>query len=166
MSARLALLLMGTALLCGGCEVPSDTGKPCGLVKKDPNDPTGQGAIPITPNDIRINQDFISFGAVECENLACVRTAGTELQTSGEGDAIQVLGYCSTPCNVGSATDCTVTSPQTAEDVKATLACRPLLLDELALADLKKNDPDTYRGIFGENESANFCASSARTTQN
>ena len=33
MSARLALL-MGAALLCGGCEVPSDIGKPCVLVKK------------------------------------------------------------------------------------------------------------------------------------
>ncbi|ATB37394.1 adventurous gliding motility protein O [Cystobacter fuscus] len=165
MSARLALL-MGAALLCGGCEIPSDTGKPCVLVKKDPNDPSGLGAIPIAPSDLRFNQDFISFGSVDCENLVCVRTAGTEIQTTGEGDALQVLGYCSAPCNLNSATDCSVTSPQTAPDVKATLACRPLLLDEAALSDLKKSDPDTYRSIFGENESPNFCASSLSSTGN
>ncbi|HEX8539067.1 MAG TPA: adventurous gliding motility lipoprotein CglC [Cystobacter sp.] len=158
MSARLALLL-GAALLCGGCEVPSDTGKPCVLVKKDPNDPSGLGAIPISPSELPLDQDFISFGSVECENLVCVRTAGTEPQITGEGDARQVLGYCSSPCNLNSATDCSVTSPETADDVKASLACRPLLLDEAALADLKKNDPGTFTSIFGRNESPNFCAS-------
>ncbi|WNG15586.1 adventurous gliding motility lipoprotein CglC [Cystobacter fuscus] len=158
MSARLGLLL-GAALLCGGCEVRSDTGKPCVLVKKDPNGTTGLEAIPVSPNDILFNQDFISFGAVGCENLVCVRTAGTELKTTGEGDAIQVLGYCSEPCTVGSATDCTVTDPQTAEDVKKTLECRPLLLDEVALATMKKNNPAMFEDYFGRTESPNFCAS-------
>jgi hypothetical protein len=158
MSARLALL-MGAALLCGGCEVPSDTGKPCVLVKKDPTDPTGQGAVPVAPSDILFNQDFISFGSVECENLVCVRSAGTEVQTAGEGEAITVLGYCSEACNLTSTTDCSVTHPDTATDVKSSMGCRALLLDEIALADLKKNDPATYESIFGRNESPNFCAS-------
>ncbi|OJH39440.1 hypothetical protein BON30_18230 [Cystobacter ferrugineus] len=158
MSARLALLL-GAALLCGGCEVPSDTGKPCVLVKKDPKGTTGLEAIPVSPNDIRFNEDFISFGSVDCEELVCVRTAGTELKTTGEGDALQVLGYCSAPCNLDSATDCSVTHPSTVDDVKQTLGCRPLLLDETALSDLKKNDPVTFEEYFGRTESPNFCAS-------
>ncbi|WP_043432368.1 adventurous gliding motility lipoprotein CglC [Cystobacter fuscus] len=159
MSARLALLLMGAALLCGGCEVPADTGKRCGLVKKDPNDPTGLGSIPVTPSDIRFNQDFISFGAVDCEELVCVRTAGTELQTSGENEAIQVMGYCSKACNLESTTACAVTHPDTAEDVKATLGCRPLLLDQVALDTLKRTNPAEFERLFGRNESPNFCAS-------
>ena len=157
MSARL-VLLMGAALVCGGCQVASDVGKPCVLVKKDPKG--GSGAVPVATSDILINQDFISFGSVECEDLVCVRTAGTPVQTTGEGSAIQVLGYCSKACTVGS-TDCAVTHPDTSADVKATLGCRALLLDQAALADLKKSDPQGYRGIFGENESANFCASAA-----
>lgn len=155
MYARLALL-MGAALLCGGCEVPSDTGKPCVLVKKDP---AGQGAIPVSEADIQFDQDFISFGSVECENLVCVRTGGTQPQITGEGDARQVLGYCSKPCNLSITTDCAITSPDTAADVKETLACRPLLLDQLALTDLKRNNPEEFTRIFGRNESPNFCAS-------
>jgi hypothetical protein len=134
------------------------------LVKKDPNGTTGLEAIPVSPNDIRFNEDFISFGSVDCENLVCVRTAGTELQTTGEGDALLVLGYCSAPCNLNSATDCSVTDPRTAPDVKQTLGCRPLLLDQVALDTLKKSDPAAFEEYFGRTESPNFCASSTDTT--
>ena len=156
MFARLALL-MGAALLCGGCEVTSDTGKPCVLVKKAPS---GEGAVSVLPSDIVRDQDFISFGSVECEDLVCVRTGGTDIETAGEGNAVQVLGYCSKACTP-SSTDCAVTHPDTTETTKSSMSCRPILLDQLALTTLKKNDPVAYERIFGKNESPNYCASSA-----
>jgi hypothetical protein len=156
MSARLALLV-GAALLCGGCEVTSDTGKPCVLVKKAAS---GEGAVPVSPNDIVRGQDFISFGAVECEDLVCVRTGGTPIETTGEGSAVQVLGYCSKACNANS-TDCASTHPDTTEATRSSMSCRAILLDQLALTTLKREDPATYESIFGKNESPNYCASSA-----
>lgn len=156
MSARLALLL-GAALLCGGCTVPSDIGKPCVLVKKNAS---GEGAVPVSPADILFNQDFISFGSVECEDLVCVRSAGTPLDTSGTGDSVTVRGYCSKPCNLTSATDCSSTDPDTRPEIKQGMGCRALLLDQVALDTLKRNNPDEYERIFGKNESPNYCASS------
>ena len=77
MSARLALLV-GAALLSGGCKVTSDIGKPCVLVRKATQaekDADGCRYQEILEGELQAGQDFISFGSVECEDLVCVRDA-------------------------------------------------------------------------------------------
>ncbi|WNG45750.1 adventurous gliding motility lipoprotein CglD [Archangium minus] len=166
MSARLALLV-GAALLCGGCEVPSDIGKPCVLVKKST---TGQKFDPVTLADIGAgDKDFISFGSLDCEDLVCVRDANSPIQTSGEGDALRVLGYCSKSCvptddGAPQLQDfCAVNHPEASADVKERMSCRALLLDAEALEYMRKNQPEEYRATFGENASPYFCAATPKS---
>ncbi|MGZ3460896.1 MAG: adventurous gliding motility lipoprotein CglC [Archangium sp.] len=158
MSARLALLV-GAALLCGGCQVRSDIGKPCVLVKKSQS---GQKYDPVTLSDIQEDQDFISFGSTDCEDLVCVRDAHSPIKTSGEGDGLRVLGYCSKACVPSDSTQlqspCAVNDPDADAQVKASMSCRPLLLDQQALDDLRAKDPAGYRQTFGDNASPYFCA--------
>ena len=159
MSVRLALLA-AAALVLGGCEVPSEVGKPCLLVKKSSS--ADRKFDPVVPSDIQLDQDFISFGAQDCEDLICVRNAGSELQTVVEGDVTRVLGYCSKACLVDSGTNsCTVNHPEAAAEVKGSMSCRALLLDQKALDDLRINNPAEYRATFGENASPTFCAAAS-----
>ncbi|QRK04671.1 adventurous gliding motility lipoprotein CglD [Archangium violaceum] len=167
MSARLALLV-GAALLCGGCEVPSDIGKPCVLVKKSTKE--GEKSDPVTLEDIgEGDKDFISFGALDCEELVCVRDANSPIQTSGEGDGLRVLGYCSKACVPSDdgapqiQSPCAVNHPEASAEVKASMSCRPLLLDQQALDYMRANSPEEYRATFGENSSPYFCAASTPT---
>jgi len=155
MSARLALL-MGAALLCGGCEVPSEVGKPCLLVKKSSS--ADRKFDPVLPSDIQLDQDFVSFGSQDCEDLICVRTAGPTLETTDEG---RVLGYCSKACTEGSTATCAINHPDATEETKSTMSCRSLLLDQQALDDFRKQDPAGYRATFGENASPYFCAATS-----
>ena len=154
MSARLALLV-GAALWCGACQVSSDIGKPCVLVKRST---TGAKYDPVTASDIQIDQDFISFGSLECEDLVCVRDARSEIKFAEDGTS--VLGYCSKACVADAlVAPCTVNNPQADPTVKANMSCRALLLDQQALDDLRAKDPVGYRETFGDNASPYFCAS-------
>nr|WP_275583578.1 adventurous gliding motility lipoprotein CglC [Archangium primigenium] len=158
MFARLALL-MGAALLCGGCEVPSEVGKPCLLVKKSSS--PDRKFDPVVPADVQLDQDFVSFGSQDCEDLICVRSAGPTLETTPEGDIVRVLGYCSKACaGEGAASTCAVNHPDAKPEVKANMACQSLLLDQQALNDFRTSDPVGYRATFGENVSPYFCAAS------
>ena len=76
MSVRSALFL-SAALLASGCEVTSELGKPCTLVRKaTPEErPAGVRSTPVLESEIAPNQDFISFGSMDCEDLICVRDA-------------------------------------------------------------------------------------------
>jgi hypothetical protein len=163
MSARLALLV-GAALLCGGCEVPSDIGKPCVLVKKSQSGQTKYD--PVTPADIgKGDKDFISFGSLDCEDLICVRDANSPIVTRGENEQLTVMGYCSKACqpsdtNAPQLQDpCAVNHPEASAEVKAGMSCRALLLDQAALDYMRANDPVGYRQTFGDNTSPYFCAS-------
>ncbi|MFY0530089.1 adventurous gliding motility lipoprotein CglC [Archangium gephyra] len=153
MSSRLALLV-SAVLLCGGCKVNSDIGKSCQLVKKstDPN----RESDPIYPDELTAGQDFISFGALDCEDLVCVKDADMPLETAEDG---RVLGYCSKACVPDELVDpCAVTDPLAIESVKDRMSCRALLLDQQALDNLRQKDPATYRSYFGDNNSPYFCA--------
>jgi hypothetical protein len=150
MSSRLALLV-SAALLLGGCKETSDIGKPCLLVKRG----TGSEAAPVTRADLKDGQDFVSFGSLDCEDLVCVLDADTPVETAENG---QVKGYCSKACQAEAVDTCAVTDPDAIESVRTRMACRPLLLDQKALEDLKATDPATYRATFGENTSPYFCA--------
>lgn len=162
MSARLALLV-GAALVCGGCEVPSDIGKPCVLVKK-PAAGSSAKYETVALADIQFDQDFISFGSQDCDELICVRNAYAPIETTGEGEQQLVLGYCSKACVPDTAASlqptCSVNHPEASAEVESKMTCRPLLLDQKALDDFRSKDPVGYRNTFGDNASPYFCASS------
>lgn len=172
MSARLALLV-GAALLSGGCEVASDIGKSCVLVRKATEaeikaEPDREPFREILEGELRAGQDFISFGTVECEDLVCVRDAAFKPTFDPELNEDQqklvaAKGYCSVACVPPDQTDlvnpCAVNHPDAEEQVKESMSCRPLLLDQQALDDLRASNEALYEATFGDTASPNFCAS-------
>jgi hypothetical protein len=176
MSVRLALLV-GAALVCGGCKVSSDIGKTCVLVRKataeeQKAEPDKEPFRYIMESQLTAGQDFISFGSVECEDLVCVRDADYDPQLEATADRTKVAatGYCSKPCvadtdNNALTTDaCAVTSDEALPSVKASMTCRAMLLDQQALDALRAADRTTYRTYFGDNTSPFFCAVSKPTS--
>jgi hypothetical protein len=159
MSSRLALLV-SAVLLCGGCKVTTDIGKPCLLVKKG-----ATGSAPVTAGDLREGQDFISFGSLDCEDLICVKDADMPVESADNG---QIKGYCSKPCVEDPLVNvCEVTDADAHESVKTRgMSCRPLLLDQQALDELRKSDPAAYRATFGDNNSPYFCTGTKPTSGN
>lgn len=171
MSARLALLV-GAALLSGGCEVASDIGKSCVLVRKATEaeitaEPDREPFREILEGELQAGQDFISFGTVECEDLVCVRDAAFKpnLDDVAEADRPKTpaKGYCSKACVPPDEADllnpCAVNHPDAEEQVKESMSCRPLLLDQKALDDLRATNEALYEATFGDTASPNFCAS-------
>jgi hypothetical protein len=157
MSVRLAVFL-SAALLASGCEVTTQLGKPCVLVRK----PTqaeleaeqGIRSKPVLEGEIAPKQDFISFGSTDCEDLICVRDA--EAPRAQDPNA-HAQGYCSQECVEGSSS-CEVTDTSVDETLRNRMTCRSLLLDQASLERLKRDDPVTYRNTFGETNSPYFCA--------
>jgi hypothetical protein len=177
MSARLALLV-GAALLSGGCEVASDIGKSCVLVRKATQaeidaEPNREHFREILEGELQAGQDFISFGTVECEDLVCVRDAAFQPTfdpelTEEQRKQVAAKGYCSVACVPPDETEllnpCAVNHPQAEEQVKETMSCRPLLLDQKALDDLRASNEELYENTFGDTASPNFCASKPATS--
>lgn len=176
MSARLALLV-GALLLCGGCEVSSDVGKPCVLLRKATTEemelsPELGETRDILEGQLKAEQDFISFGSVECEDLVCVRHARYDPKldpklTLEEQAQLPAKGYCSKACVVDPlVNNCPVTTSDAEPDVADSMSCRALLLDQQALEELRRSDPAAYRATFGDNNSPYFCAGSESTPGN
>lgn len=164
MSLRSALL-MSAGLLLGGCNVTTQLGVPCELVRAaTPQERENGGLkfVPIYEKELVRGQDFISFGAVQCDDLICVRDASVAPSDNPEDVA---LGYCSKECIEGTTTGCEVTDSSVAQDLKDRMACRALLLDQATLDALRAADPDYYRATFGENTSPFFCAGRAPAAQ-
>jgi hypothetical protein len=160
MSVRLAVFL-SAALLASGCEVTTQLGKPCVLVKKPSAEEEAQGirSKPVLESEIAPKQDFISFGSTDCEDLICVRDAESSRDPDPNAAA---QGYCSQECVEGSST-CEVTDSSVPESLRTRMTCRSLLLDQASLERLKKDDPVTYRNTFGETNSPYFCAGQLST---
>ncbi|WP_241759527.1 adventurous gliding motility lipoprotein CglC [Pyxidicoccus parkwayensis] len=163
MSVRTALL-MSAALFLGGCEVSSQIGKECTLVRKatpEEKAQTDHDTMPILEKEVAPRQDFISFGAVECEDLICVRDKDFPRATNEDGTINQnapALGYCSKECVEGSKA-CEVKDTSGVQaDLPARMSCRALLLDQDTLDALRSADEAFYRRTFGENNSPFFCA--------
>jgi hypothetical protein len=156
MSLRHAILL-SAAVLLGGCEVTTELGRPCFLVRAATEAELKAGstrAVRMKERDLTAGQDFISFGSAECDDLICVRDSAYVGSTDPNEDA---QGYCSRDCVQGGSA-CTVTDTEVPAALRERMSCRALLMDNDALARLKAADPETYRKTFGENDSAYFCA--------
>src|SRR5260370_15481570 len=63
-----------------GCRVATDLGRPCTLVKKNPDG--GSGSVGILESDLPPHKDFISFGATQCEAQDSVPDAPVPQVTS------------------------------------------------------------------------------------
>lgn len=159
MTPRLALLL-STVLLATGCSVTTQLGAECVLVRKataEEEAATGKKAISIKESELVAGQDYVSFGALDCDELelTCVRDANHPRSASGDGDA---KGYCSQACVEDSST-CEVLGDNVAPGIQGRpMTCRSLALDQASLEALKRTDPVAYQRTFGQNTSAFFCA--------
>jgi hypothetical protein len=148
----LVLLAIASSALAS-CSVHTDLGTPCVLVKRDPTDTDesdGIRSIPIKESEVQLGKDFISFGAVECENYVCVRDANTPKGSTPNADA---MGICSRACAFGSSTACPSVDP-----TNLPLTCRALLLDEATVGTICANDPTRCERFFGNSRSPYFCA--------
>lgn len=109
------------ALCLSACDPPTDLGKVCTLLG------VGDGGPPaISPND-----DYYDQGTAQCQNLICLRPAGSPLDGG--------LGFCSSPC-----------TPQTQGDPNSKsddcngssipLVCRQIALDQAFLNQIAAED--------------------------
>ncbi|MBN9683850.1 MULTISPECIES: adventurous gliding motility lipoprotein CglC [unclassified Corallococcus] len=166
MFVRTALFL-SAALMLGGCDVTTELGKPCQLVRRatdQEREAQGRKFVEIQEKDIAVDQDFISFGSLDCEDLICVRDDQSPRSDNPEAFA---LGYCSKECVQGTTTGCEITRTvgDVEEGLKERMTCRPLLLDQDTLDAIKIADEGFYRRTFGENNSPYFCAGAVAAAQ-
>lgn len=175
MSVRTALL-MSAALLLGGCEVSSEIGKECTLVRKATAEESaangGRKFMPILQKEVARNQDVISFGSIECEDLICVRDADFPPKMmddpSDPGGAqiddpeAEAKGYCSKECVEGSNACEVKDTSGVLEGLPERMSCRSLLLDQATLEALRSANESRYRETFGENNSPFFCAGNTK----
>ncbi|RKG58630.1 gliding motility protein [Corallococcus sp. AB011P] len=166
MFVRTALFL-SAALMLGGCDVTTELGKPCQLVRRataEEQEKQGRKFMEIQEKDIAVDQDFISFGSLDCEDLICVRD---DLSPRSDTPEAFALGYCSKECVQGTTTGCEITRTvgDVPEGLKERMTCRPLLLDQDTLDAIKVADESFYRRTFGENNSPYFCAGAVPDAQ-
>jgi hypothetical protein len=148
-----ALFVLLVPLFLKGCRVATDLGRTCQLVKRNPDG--GQGSVAILESELPAGtKDFISFGATECEDLVCVRSA--DIAKTGVPGAA-ATGYCSRACVPNASTGCPAANSDDDKDPTRRLICRALLLDDLTLAQICTNDPGTCQQIGGA-RSPYFCA--------
>lgn len=157
--ASLVLAVLSTGLV--GCRQVTDLGTTCTLVRK--GDTEDQAFAPLLNSEIKVGQEYISFGAVECEHWACVRDADFDAGNVEPGDPAQ--GYCSAPCipQDGAAlpgTGTCVPADAADEDPESPnfLTCRSVSIDPELLALYREADPEGYRRNFGDSTTPFYCA--------
>lgn len=156
-------ILLSAAFLLGGCEVVTELGKPCALVRRATDAELEAGsdrAVLLKERELTAGQDFISFGSLDCEEQVCVRDASTPAGSDPEAVA---LGYCSRPC-IEDSNSCEVTNEEVDDALRERMTCRRMMLDDEALNRLKASDPEAYRRMFGTYENSSFCAGRLTTT--
>ncbi|MFP2931066.1 adventurous gliding motility lipoprotein CglC [Pyxidicoccus sp. 3LG] len=177
MSVRTALLMSATMLL-GGCEVASQIGKECVLVRRaTPEEEVANNRkwMPILQGEVAPNQDVISFGSIACEDLICVRDADVPFAMMDNPDDpggpqiinrnAEAKGYCSKEC-VEDSNACEVKDTSgVLAGLPERMSCRSLLLDQATLEALRSSDESFYRRTFGENNSPFFCAGTPASAQ-
>jgi hypothetical protein len=130
-----------SALALGAC-AKTDLGSTCKMTE-----PCDAGVCPITPGQVSNTAvDYIAFGAADCDDLVCLRSAGTK---NPDNDTAQAKGYCTTPCinNDNCSPDYQGHSDQ--------LQCQRLLLDQDFLNALQ--DGGLYQEFFPNGVSSTYC---------
>ena len=157
------MLLLLAALSVAGCTPATGLNTPCRLIKRNPD---GGAPLTITEADVQakvtegsagINKDVVSFGAVECEDLVCVRDAefkpnraDAQENTMPVAADAPAYGYCSKACVPGSLCP---SHDSSLDDGPHKLRCRSLILD----AETLKNLAD--QGLSpGNTKDPYFCA--------
>ena len=145
--------------LLSACRSSNDLGSPCTLVKLSADG----GRAPVTNADLRTgtasNNDFISLGSVDCEELVCVRE-GTVAITGSDADP--ATGFCTRRCLTTNSQDCLSADQQVNRDPSTQFSCRQLLLDQQTLNAIC-SDPVVCRQSFGNARSPYYCAHSPST---
>jgi len=143
----IALPLLGAALLLGGCSDP-DVGQPCVLdVFDSSNNPidTAVGNVYCSA----VPADFFKTGAIECDNLICIRSeTGAACPESVAGAPIEVRKYCSKACV--SDADCF--------NKETGLVCRNIVLNEAFISSLPEDVREKY---LGQLATSSYCATPA-----
>jgi hypothetical protein len=150
---------LGLFLSAGSC-VDTDVGAPCNLQKMRLNQglPGCDGVKPEQIDDrpecfhptiadfaAGPDKEYVSFGAAECDNLTCVRSAGEKLPETEEAPNGTCSGECITDQDCGS------------EGGK--FVCRELFLDQAFLTELRDNlSEEEYATYFGRIQNTKFCA--------
>lgn len=126
------LTVASFVLALSACPVRSGLNTPCTLPKKV----DGGVTVSITEREVQANltsgsmgtRDFVAFGAVECDDLVCVRDSSFP---KGENLDAPAFGYCSTPCAQGIT--CPSDDPALDKKSDTRMSCRALLLSKEAL---------------------------------
>ena len=162
-----ALLALSCALcffLGAGSCVETDVGAPCNLQKMQ-LDQRLPGCADVQPDDVAQrpecfhptlddlaagpDKEYVSFGAAECDNLTCVRSAGDPLPESEDAPN----GTCSGEC---------ITDQDCASE-NGDFVCRELFLDQEFLTELRSAlSEEEYARYFGRIQNTKFCARRTR----
>ena len=164
-----AMVAALSALALAACQQP-DVGDPCTL--------DVQAGTPLAPIDVDLEPgvacttdayaaDYFRSGALECDNLICIRSATGAVctdSTVAASDPKDVRKYCSKPCV--SDSDC--------KNDRIHLVCRAIVLDSGYLAFLQQcaaaqaagdplpagcpSDPQAALALLGGVPSSNYCA--------
>ena len=143
-----------------GCQDSTDLGKaPCHLVKKGADG----GPVDVLVAELSPLKDFLSFGAVECEDLVCVldkQGVSAVLAQAASNPAVlsnPALGYCSRACAQGSSSTCTPQFDNQQNQPGLAMSCQQLVLDQATIAEICK-DAAKCLAYFDNNRSPFFCA--------
>jgi hypothetical protein len=133
------------ALLLAACQ-SADVGQECRMTLENADG---------TPIDVLVGDatcssnraDFFRSGAIECDNLICLRSATGACAGGGTADPLQVRSYCSKAC----VSDADCFSDETG------LVCRPVLLDPSFVATLPDGGAPWLPAALG----SSYCATPA-----
>jgi len=142
--SHLVPVAAAAALALSACQT-ADVGQDCSMPLQAPGGgdldvPTPPPNGPLCSTD---RADYFRTGAIECDNLVCVRSStGT---CSGDPSLASVRHYCSKACV--SDRDCFTG--------ETGLVCRQIVLDPVFLATLP---PDVRERYLGQIQASNYCA--------
>jgi len=156
-----SLLAVAVAVATSGCKTKTDLGQPCKMTRPPAAGQTcsGQTTCPIDPKDIADPKlDYVALGSAECDDLVCLRSAGSENPEPPAGETGVAYGYCTASCI--DAQNCEYDY----NGNKNALSCERLLLSSDFLAKLQQQNPQTFAAVFGSGASSKYCIKPRLTT--
>ncbi len=142
--SAVAALALGASVALGACKATTDLGSTCTLTT-----PCSSSTCAVTPDKVsNTSVDYIALGSAVCDNLVCIRTAGS---ANPDNTASEARGYCTNSCTDNS--DCSPDYQGNGDK----LVCQRLLLDQAFLDALKQSNPTEYEQVFGNGASSTYC---------